>query len=172
MQEVINTSLLFTQLVLHSYAVISLAFDLRNYCCIFAQIACNKLCNKFVQWCDMFTSLFRQCFSWDPAQYLLTAFPGQWRRLLPSSCLASIACSTEAVESWGVGERGEGEGGREGGERVWKETDSIFYFVQRCTRNWHTVITEEQKQWRNITNSTCSCSQAPPQLCSHFLYIQ
>ena len=47
--QVINTSVLFTQLVLHSYAVISLAFDLRNYCCIFAQIACNKLCNKFVQ---------------------------------------------------------------------------------------------------------------------------
>ena len=143
---------MFIQLVLQSYAVISLV----KYSCMFAPIVCNKLCNKFVQWHDKFMSLFRQCFSWDPAQYLLTTLPGRWRRY-ESCCHALTLLPLLAVQKqWKVGGR----------ERVWKETESIFYFVQRCTQNWHTVITEEQKQWRNITNSMCSCSQPPPQLCS------
>lgn len=113
---------MFIQLVLQSYAVISLV----KYSCMFAPIICNKLCNKFVQWRQVYVSLspvflMRPCsvFTHNITRSVKTIWV-----LLPHSYLASIACSTEAVESWGKGE---------GVKRDWK------YFLFRP--KMHTKLT-------------------------------
>ena len=123
-----------------------------HICTNHLMIMCTELCNKFA---NATCCMLRLSFTSVSHETLLSIYSQYYQ---VSEDYMSLA--TELSPSFRYLQYGSNE--KLGGGRGMEERLIVFFYsVQRCTQNWHTVITEERKQWRDITNSTCSCSQAP-----------